>query len=379
MNILFLGTFLPKEFEEKFNTLSAAGNQFQCNMFRAMQSENSVKAMTYITAPGVELGEKELLDIKKQGIEVYLPKVDKVKAFINFRTRLKEMIEWADCVVTYNVVYAWFGLNELVKKRNAQSILILADYTPVSEEHNLLKKVYSLLSKREFGLFDKVVLLSEGGRKYLKKGQESTVLNGCIDWDLFKDIEATTSEDKYNIVYTGFIGRVTGVDILLDAFKQIDNPNVRLIICGQGNELDDLIQAYAKNDQRIVYKGYISKAEYISVLNEANLLVNPRNMNLLQNQNNFPSKVLEYIAAGRPCLSTKFCGWENYKNNMIFCDSNDKDMYEKIVEIMRMKDSQIMSVYLNNRRFAQTKTWDKQIDYVISGKRFSEDTKKIES
>lgn len=369
MKILFLGTFLPKEYEEKFNKLSAAGNQFQCNMFQALQSDNSVKAMTYITTPDVNLGEKNILDIKREGIDVYLPKLDKTEAFFKFRKNLKEMLEWADCVITYNVIYAWLGLSNLAKKRSVNTILILADYTPVSEEHNFLKKMYSYLSKREFGHFDKVVLLSEGGKKYLHKGQEFTILNGCIDWNLFKDIEPTIKGDNYNIVYTGFIGRVTGVDILLAAFKQIDNPNARLIICGQGRELDDLIESYSQNDSRIVFKGYISKKEYISVLNEADLLVNPRNMNLLQNQNNFPSKVLEYIASGRPCLSTRFCGWRDYTDNIFFCDSDALDMYEKIMDIMQLNASQIMSIYSNNRKFAQTKTWEKQIDYIISSKR----------
>jgi glycosyltransferase involved in cell wall biosynthesis len=48
----------------------------------------------------------------------------------------------------------------------------------------------------------------------------------------------------------------------------------------------------------------VSDDEYSTMLQKAAVLVNPRPSRLLENRYNFPSKLMEYMASGRPILST---------------------------------------------------------------------------
>jgi glycosyltransferase involved in cell wall biosynthesis len=48
----------------------------------------------------------------------------------------------------------------------------------------------------------------------------------------------------------------------------------------------------------------VTEEQYSEMLQKAAVLVNPRPSRLLENRYNFPSKLMEYLAAGRPILST---------------------------------------------------------------------------
>lgn len=94
-------------------------------------------------------------------------------------------------------------------------------------------------------------------------------------------------------------------------------------------------------------------------MKNANIFINPRNMNLQQNQNNFPSKVMEYLATGRIVISTRFPGHEIFKDHIIFYESEDElenillDLYEKYDLINK-------NIFSNNRIFAQNFYWNMQ-------------------
>lgn len=96
----------------------------------------------------------------------------------------------------------------------------------------------------------------------------------------------------------------------------------------------------------------------MSTIEQASVLVNPRNMNYSQNQNNFPSKVLEYLASGRPVVSTKFRGYELYRNNIIFADSSANGIRIGIKDALELDPKE---TYKKNRDFIKSFTWEQQI------------------
>lgn len=358
MNILFLGSYVPKEYEYRFKNISAAANQYQNNLVAVLKKKHIVDSMSYITAPEVNPTEEEEAVCKSQRCNLYLAKRDGAKSFLNFRKDLKAKIKWADFVITYNMVYAWFGIGLLAKNYHTKSILILADYTPWEEEKVVLKKIYAFFSKVNFNKFDKAVILSEGSRKYVMGVPEVSVINGAVDMSLFQRIEPIGNSHPQLIVYTGFLGRITGVDLLIEAFKTIENDNIRLVLCGQGDELKEYILKSCMADSRIECRGYVSKEEYLQILNDSYILVNPRNMNYRQNKNNFPSKVLEYLATGRIIVSTKFCGYETFENNIFFVDSDVNSIRVKIIELLNLNRTICNNIYITNRRKASELDWE---------------------
>ena len=357
MNILFCGSCLPRVFESKIAMLSVAGNQYQNNLIMNLKTHGQVHVLSYIGIP-LEVNEAEIIATSIE--DGYRPIIarNKGKALVEYRAQLKKELIWADIVITYNSMYPWFGVGQLAKKLSKKSVLILADYTPPVEETNRFRKLYSYLMGKDFALYQKVILLSPGSRKYIKKGQEFEIVNGCIDMQKFSNICPARKKDCTYVVYTGVLSAVTGVDLLISAFDLIKNPNYRLIICGQGNEMNNIIRQAAAKDRRIEYRGFLSTEEYINTIAESDILVNPRNMEYIQNQNNFPSKILEYLASGRKILSTKFNGYQEYSGIIEFVDSTGLDISRGILKVSQEDADE---VYKRNRDFVQRFAWEKQI------------------
>ncbi|PKF89110.1 hypothetical protein CW306_07210 [Bacillus sp. BA3] len=362
MNILLCGSCLPPQYEGKVKFLSPAGNQYQNNLIQALKAHNDVKILSYINVGLDDVSLDELSnECKKLNIQPVFTQNGTLGAFLDYRKLLKQEIKWADIIIVYNVMYPWFGLWKMATKYHKKAVAVIADFTPVAEQGSLLRKFYAQLMQREFPKYQKIVMLSNGVEAYLKSNQEKIVVNGCLDLSKFEYITPPTLKNTINIVYTGLLSKVTGVDLLVESFMKVKNPKLRLIISGQGSDLSPYLTESTKKDNRIIFKGFVSREEYYEILQSADILVNPRNMNYLQNKNNFPSKVLEYIATGRVIISTMFNGYEEYKENIMFVDSSVSELMEGILKAVEIIGVDAATVFEKNRKYAQKFAWEEQI------------------
>lgn len=358
MNILVCGSCMPQEYEYKVRDLAAASNQYHLNMINALKKIGNVKVLSYI---GMNLNGVSQYDIKFDSETIGISCVFKQKKFYNtffeYRNKLKKYMEWADVIITYNVQYTWFGVGNLAKKYGKKAVLVWADHTPVFNRKTLASKLYGYLSERSARQYQKVVALSPNMKKYLKKSQEFVISNGCIDWEQYKDFKKPEKKDNVYFMFSGLLEAVTGADLLLEAIKKVKAKNIKVIVTGKGS-ID--IKKYADKDDRIDYRGFVSRREYLNLLQEADILLNPRNMNLPENQNNFPSKVLEYIASGRVIISTKFPGYEEFKNNCCFIES-DVDSFAKKIDEFACRRLNYEEQFVKNRKKALNYIWDNEV------------------
>lgn len=106
------------------------------------------------------------------------------------------------------------------------------------------------------------------------------------------------------IMYAGGLTSAYGVDTLIDAVKSMDLPRVRLVLYGRGDQEERIIDL-ASRDCRFCYGGFVGDDELVPALMASDVLVNPRPAGELFAALSFPSKLIEYLATGRPVLSTK--------------------------------------------------------------------------
>lgn len=105
------------------------------------------------------------------------------------------------------------------------------------------------------------------------------------------------------VYYAGALVDVAGVNLLLDAIRHVSDANVQFWFSGRG-PLEERVVREATTDARIRFFGFVTQQQYSDMLQRAAVLVNPRPSRLLENRYNFPSKLMEYLAAGRPVIST---------------------------------------------------------------------------
>lgn len=360
MEILFCGTMLPEEIEYQVKNISAAGNRFQNNMIKNMKRAGyQVVSCSFF---GMRIP-KELLR-GWQGNYV-LKENRLLKAVWDFHGLLKRTMSDTDVVICYNIAYAWLFLPFISKRKRKRSIVIVADYSESVSYKSLSGKLYAKLQLWSMRRFDTVIGLSENIKDKLRKKQKFVLMEGGIDEELYNafaykpHVEGT----PITFMYSGLLNRVTGVNLLLDAMKQVKRRDIRLWISGKG-ELEEEVKAAAEEDDRICYLGHLPYEDYIRKLQEADVLVNPRDMSLPENRNNFPSKIMDYLAAGKAIVSTKFAGWERFEENILFCGNGVEGLQECLTGMERRQVEE-KDVFRLNREKAKQFEWKRQLKRVL--------------
>ncbi|WP_327043230.1 glycosyltransferase family 4 protein [Micromonospora ureilytica] len=110
-----------------------------------------------------------------------------------------------------------------------------------------------------------------------------------------------------DIVYAGGLSRAYGVDRLVEAFGELPGDDLRLCVYGRG-ELEGWLRERAATDRRIAPPQLLPRAELLPRLSRASVLVNPRPVDQDFVRWSFPSKIIEYLAAGVPVVSTRLPG-----------------------------------------------------------------------
>ncbi|MBO5341833.1 MAG: glycosyltransferase [Lachnospiraceae bacterium] len=367
LNILFCGSFIPNNLEYAEKYCSAAGNRFQNNFIKNLKNLNyCVREVSYIGFPISLSTKEELIKIHSEKVKYHIKEKNVFSTLAHFRKSIISRMKGCSKVISYNVVYAWLGLPRWCIRNGVKSYLILADYSDITCYHGIVKKIYAYLQLKSIQRYDVVIGLSNRTRRFLRQNQEFIVMHGGIDkafYDYFEELSIKNVE-KIKIMYSGLLNNVTGVDLLLEAFHNIATSNVELHITGKG-QYQELVEDNCRQDDRIIYDGFLEYEEYMNLLKDADILVNPRNMNLPENQNNFPSKILDYLAAGKIIVSTSFPGSEEFKDAIIFVESNEDAICKGIEEaIIRLKNR---DVYFDIcRKKAKEYLWEEQINKILA-------------
>jgi len=351
---------VSEETEYNVRDISAAGNRFQNNMIKNLERAGYEVISCSFLGMHIPAEIKEKLNgnyvFKDQGL---------LKGIWDYLRLLKRTMSDTEVVICYNIAYAWLILPLMAKIRRKRSIVIVADYSESISYRRLYGKIYARLQLCSMRRFNTVVGLSENIRSKLRKKQRFILMEGGIDEELYNAFAYKPHKEGKPItfMYSGLLSYVTGVNLLLEAIRQVERQDIRLLISGKG-ELVKEVESAAKEDERIYYLGHLPYDKYIQKLQEADVLINPRDMRLPENQNNFPSKVMDYLATGKPILSTKFVGWERLKENIVFVESGEEGMVEYLKNADRyLQYSEVQ--YTKNRKKAKFYIWDEQIKRIL--------------
>lgn len=367
MNLLFVGSFLPEEYGTKIEYLSLAGNRYQNTFLEELKLQyEGVKELSFIGFPVEDQYVEEV-----QNIPYVSYHSNKMIALREFRTRLRQTCKWADVVICYNVVYPWFGLQKLAKKYDFKTVLLLADYSDQTSFTSKIQKIKSNLELREMKKYDLLVGLSENTKRFCGKNQKFICIEGGVKWKDYADIPAPIYEENQpiTIMYSGLLSQVTGVDLLLQVIDRFEKSGkyvnkIRWIISGKGPMMDEVTE-FANKHTDVEYIGSVPYEQYVNYLTRAHIYVNPRNMHLPENQNNFPSKMIEYLAMGRVIVSTKFAGWEKFQENAYYCETDADDMKRMVDYVLDNYTEVFPALFEVNRKKAEEYTWYNNIKKIF--------------
>ncbi|MFJ4373766.1 glycosyltransferase [Pseudomonas japonica] len=130
------------------------------------------------------------------------------------------------------------------------------------------------------------------------------VLEGIADSSPAPKVESGAR--KKTIFYAGGVNRAYGIEELVEGFLS-SGIDYELVICGRG-DLEDYLVSTSARHASVKYLGFLPPAEVAEHQAQAAALVLSRNPAEAFTRYSFPSKLIEYMSAGIPVLTTRLEG-----------------------------------------------------------------------
>ena len=272
---------------------------------------------------------------------INLPLVKHLSRLLHSKKYIRRVCNEELILIGYSMTFSIVEALVYAKKYNPniKTCLIIPDlpeYMNLGKKRNPIEAlIKSIINKRlyhDLKKIDSFVVLTNHMYNELHVNKPYIVVEGIAS-EMRKTMPIKNSFTEKNIVYTGSLAQKYGVLDLVDAFVRIEDPELRLIICGAGDGSEYIKQA-AVRDNRIKYMGTVSNDEARNLQANAYLLINPRNSKEEYTKYSFPSKTMEYMATGRPVLMYKLKGIpDEYDEYLYYIDGNIEQSIRRVLTI----------------------------------------------
>lgn len=217
--------------------------------------------------------------------------------------------------------------------------------------------------------FDWYVLLTEQMKYPLKiESKPYEVIEGIAEAKELLEINKSEGTQEKIILFTGTLHRRFGIKRLIDAFEMIEGDEYRLILCGTG-DMEDYIKGLCETDNRILFKGYVSKKVVNQLQSECTVLVNPRIEEEEYVRYSFPSKTMEYLLSGKPVIMNKLSGVpdEYYEYIISPMDNSAEALAYSLKHVCNLSKQEQSEIGLLGRKFViENKTAVLQANRVLN-------------
>jgi hypothetical protein len=116
-----------------------------------------------------------------------------------------------------------------------------------------------------------------------------------------------TTKSEFNILYSGSINKWTGIENFIERFADENLEDAILHVYGYINKAQKL-RYQTDRYNNVIFYGFVDESVLKAGLKNADVFIDPRNTDLKETSNNFPSKLLLYLAHEKPILSTMAAG-----------------------------------------------------------------------
>jgi glycosyltransferase involved in cell wall biosynthesis len=378
---LWLGQLVSEEFLQGEIAASAAGNRWQTGLLEALAGAGrGIRVLgctpqaawprgRFFAPPHEAVAAEGDVRASMSGyVNLPLLKLGSQRAvLLRAARRLVRQHGKPRVTLTYNA-----GMPEALTARALQDefgipwVCVLADFPGHTEQNRSILRTraiqrYGHLQREWLGEASGVVYLSwwlyerdprpaklhlEGGVTAIRRGGD--------------ELGSDTSRPPI-VFFAGNLSAWTGIDLLLQAFAHVRTP-CQLWICGRGDMQGMVVEA-AERDPRIRFFGLVSQSRLDELMSEADVFINPRPSHLPENQDNFPSKVLEYLSWCRPTLSTFTPGVSpDYRSVLIEVRSEQPaGIAETIEDVLARSPEELRRIAADIREFAERRLlWSAQ-------------------
>lgn len=283
----------------------------------------------------------------------------------------------------------------LAKRLKAKLILDVVDLWPESfvaldlvSKYNPLMWIAYASEKWIYKKADAIIFSMEGGKDYIKEKKwdldsggpinlnKVTYINNGVDLNDFNynkqnykiEDEDLDNDDIFKIVYLGSIRLANGVELILDAAKNLEHiKDIKFLIYGDGPERANIQRRIkSTNVTNVILKDKWVELKYVPyILSKSSLNLMNYTKNPIFRYGGSQSKSFQYMASGKPICSNIEMGYcpvtkfnlgiaknfesaEEYANAILSIYSLSKNKYMEICNNALMASKEYDYEYLTN-------------------------------
>jgi glycosyltransferase involved in cell wall biosynthesis len=235
----------------------------------------------------------------------------------------------ADVLLVHGVHLPFLLFAQLARGRlRLRIVVVLTDPPGVVQPADgrvlrLLRGFDRFLVRRALRHVDGAICLTGALGTEFAPGARHLVMEGIVNPRLpsLPDGPPARPDSAFTVAYAGALRPTYGVQRLVDAVLAVPE-DIAVDIYGTG-PLDAWLRERAGACDRVRFHGPVPHAELVAALRRADLLVNPRPTDQDFVKYSFPSKLIEYMALGRPVLTTRLAGIpDEYADKILFADDD---------------------------------------------------------
>ncbi len=287
---------------------------------------------------------------------------------IEIKRQIKEFKP--DVIIAFGILNAYIGLH-YANKYNIPFVYYLLDHLHCLLPTRLTQIIAKQFEKSNIRRADKIFVLNKGLKDYVGEMggnlNKVYVLPSGVDLDKFNlQIDGSIIRKKYGIkkndtllFFMGWIYEFSGVKEVAESLANFEKDSIKLMVVGDGDLYDTLHKMGAEETlkNKLILTGKVPFEQIPSYLAAADICLLPAYKNEIM-MNIVPIKLYEYMAMGKPVISTDLPGIKKEfgtDSGIIYVDKPEQTV-QKVIEIF--SNGQYNFHSYRSLQFIKSYNWD---------------------
>jgi hypothetical protein len=376
MRLLYLGFYLPASLVRRYPQQNGAGQLWEGRFLENLGNDTNSRIASIVdrklNLSGAEAGSTHHLLLQGRfGKDL--------QAYPSFCELRKKYVRWRrqgwkpDYFVVYNSHPIGNAFTRFLTRHDpdVKRLLLFLDSRHFGKSLGVFKRLKLRLKPLHWS--DEAMLSCFHGVASASLSSEAFCRDRSIPWHWFPGgaqadglldrVQVPPSDGPIRIGYFGSHSDYAGLRDLLDAFAANPDLDLVLSIAGEGSKTGELRQRVA-SDPRIEWVSFFKERKDLGHwASGCCVLVNPRPARY-GNDNNFPSKMFDYLQLGRAVLSSSTPTLQHaFRDSVMWYDADKSNaLSEALVRVSQKSIPQLMQEGTNFRdKHAQRFSWEEQI------------------
>jgi len=308
---------------------------------------------------------------------IKLPWLDYVSSVFSYRKEIRHQIKDScpDLIIGFGILSTYLAMRA-ARKNNTPFIYYWIDVLHRLIPFKPFHPIAMLLERKTLRQADKVLAINEKLKDYVKglgaSPERTQILRAGIDIERFDPVtKGDTIRQHYGLTkkdivlfFMGWLYQFSGLKEVASQLARIDNPNLKLLIVGEGDAYEALQQIREKHNlkNRVILTGKRPYEEIPSFIAASDICLLPAYPDEKIMQDIVPIKMYEYMAMKKPVIATRLPGVMRefgQDNGVVYVDKPE-DAVTKAMELIQ--SGKIQELGQKARSFVERYSWESITD-----------------